>query len=75
VQEVVDMAKRVSGVDFRVERVGRRPGDPTAIWADSGKAERELGWKAQYDLETIVRTAWAWHSTLPNGIEEETSNA
>jgi UDP-glucose 4-epimerase len=72
VQEVVDMAKRVSGVDFKVERVGRRPGDPVAIWADSSKAERELGWKAQYDLETIVRTAWQWHSTHPDGFGPET---
>lgn len=69
VQEVVDMAKRVSGVDFNVERVGRRLGDPVAIWADSSKAERELGWKAQYDLETIVRTAWQWHSTHPDGFK------
>jgi len=65
VQEVIDTAKRVSGVDFRVERLARRPGDPTAIWADCSKAERELDWKAQYDLETIVRTAWTWHSSYP----------
>ena len=75
VQEVVDAARRISGVDFRVERLGRRPGDPTAIWADSSKAERELGWKAQYNLETIVRTAWMWHSTHPNGFAEETVQA
>lgn len=73
VQEVVDTAKRVSGVDFNVEYVGRRPGDPVAIWADSSKAERELNWKAQYGLETIVRTAWQWHSTHPNGFEKETA--
>jgi UDP-glucose 4-epimerase len=71
VQEVIDTARCVSGVDFPVERVGRRPGDPAAIWADSSKAERELDWKAQYDLETIVRTAWMWHSTHPNGFDEE----
>jgi UDP-glucose 4-epimerase len=63
VQEVITLTKRISGVDFPVERSPRRPGDPPAIWADSSKAERELGWKAQYDLETIVRTAWKWHST------------
>jgi UDP-glucose-4-epimerase GalE len=68
VQEVVDTARRVSNREFQVEYVDRRPGDPVAIWADTSKAERELGWKAQYDLETIVRTAWTWHSTHPNGI-------
>ncbi|HLI72109.1 MAG TPA: UDP-glucose 4-epimerase GalE [Ktedonobacteraceae bacterium] len=63
VQEVVTAAKRVSGVDFKVEYQPRRPGDPAAIWADCSKAERELGWKAQYGLDTILETAWRWHST------------
>lgn len=71
VQEVIDAARRVSGKDFRVDYVERRPGDPVAIWADTSKAERELGWKAQYDLETIVSTAWTWHSTHPNGFRKE----
>lgn len=72
VQEVVDMAKRISKVDFPVELHPRRPGDPAAIWADSTKAERELGWKAQYDLETIIQTAWKWHSTHYNDFDERT---
>lgn len=67
VQEVVMGVKRISGIDFPVEYVPRRAGDPSAIWADSRKVERELGWKAQYDLETILRTAWIWHSTHPEG--------
>lgn len=70
VQEVIDATRLVSGKDFRVEYVERRAGDPVALCADSSKAERELGWKAQYDLETIVRTAWVWHSTHPHGFKE-----
>lgn len=70
VQEVIDTIRRVSGRDFRVDVAPRRPGDPMAIWADTCKAEQELGWKARYDLETIVQTAWAWHSTHPDGVEE-----
>ena len=42
VKEVIDTAKRISGVDFKVELTARRPGDPVAIWADSSKAQREL---------------------------------
>lgn len=61
VKEVIDLAKRISGVDFKVVEGPRRPGDPVAIWADSSKAERELGWKAQYTLEDMVRTAYNWH--------------
>jgi len=71
VQEVIDAARRVSGRDFKVEYIARRPGDPVAIWADTSKAERELHWKAEYDLETIVRTAWTWHSTHPDGFGKE----
>jgi UDP-glucose 4-epimerase len=71
VKEVVDATKRISGVDFKVELSPRRPGDPVAIWADSSKAQRELNWKPQYNLEDIIRTAWVWHSTHPNGYTEE----
>lgn len=70
VQEVVTESKRISGVNFKVEYGARRPGDPAAVWADCSKAERELGWKAQYGLETILETAWRWHSTHPNGFQE-----
>ncbi len=68
VRQVIDTTKRISGNDFKVEEVGRRPGDPVAIWADSSKAERELNWKARYDLETIIKTAYEWHKAHPDGF-------
>jgi UDP-glucose 4-epimerase len=71
VKEVIDTAIRVSQRDIKVELVARRPGDPAAIWADASKAERELGWKARYDLETIIQTAWNWHSQHPHGFSQE----
>ncbi len=67
VRQVIDTTKRISGQDFAVEEIARRPGDPVAIWADSSKAERELNWKAQYDLETIIKTAYEWHRDHPAG--------
>jgi UDP-glucose 4-epimerase len=70
VQEVIDATKRISGRDFNVEPGPRRPGDPIAIYADRSKAERELGWKPRYDLETILQTAWKWHSAHPNGYQQ-----
>lgn len=70
VREVIDTTMRVSGRDFKVELVERRPGDPAAIWADASKAEQELGWKAQYGLESIISTAWKWHSERPNGFSQ-----
>lgn len=67
VKEVIDTAKRISGVDFKVVETDRRPGDPMAIWADSSKAERELGWKAQYNLEDMVSSAYNWHKSHLKG--------
>ncbi|MEI6043674.1 MAG: UDP-glucose 4-epimerase GalE [Chloroflexota bacterium] len=67
VKEVIDAAKSISGVDFKVIEVPRRPGDPAAIWADSSKAERELGWKAQYNLDDMVRSAYNWHKSHLQG--------
>lgn len=67
VKEVIETTKRISGTDFKVEEVARRPGDPVAIWADSSKAEQELMWKAKYDLDTIIKTAYEWHKNHPNG--------
>lgn len=68
VLEVVNGIKRVSGVDFEVKYEPRRLGDPTAVWADCSKVERELGWKAKYGLDTILETAWRWHSTHLDGV-------
>lgn len=60
-KEVLDMVKKVSGVDFKIEEVTRRPGDPDAIYADNTKAVKELNFNPKYsDLETIVKTAWAY---------------
>jgi UDP-glucose 4-epimerase len=61
-KEVIDMVKKISGVDFPVEVSDRRLGDPSEIFADNKKAKNELGFDPKYsDLETIVRTAWEWH--------------
>lgn len=61
--EVLDMIKKVSGMGVDIVNKPRRAGDPPAIFADNTKARNILGFNPQYsDLETIVRTAWKWHS-------------
>lgn len=62
VQEIINIAKRVTGVDFKVETVDRRPGDPDSLVADPLKANDILGWKAEYDIEKIITSAWKFHS-------------
>ena len=65
VREVVEMVKRVSGVDFKVEIAPRRPGDPAQIVAASDRARMTLGWTPQYDdLATIIAQALAWEQKL-----------
>jgi UDP-glucose 4-epimerase len=61
VKEVVETAKKVTGIDFPVEETGRREGDPAVLVADSSKIREKLGWNPKYDnLEFIIKTAWNW---------------
>ena len=70
-KEVLEMVKRVSGIDFEVKIGKKREGDPAKIFADSTKIKRELGWKPQYsDLKTIIETAWKWHKAHPKGYKD-----
>lgn len=64
-REVVDMVRRVTGRDFDVQRLARRPGDPGVAVADGTKARAVLGWEpTDSALETIVRDAWAGYQEL-----------
>jgi UDP-glucose 4-epimerase len=65
VREVVETAKKVTGIDFPVEDAPRRAGDPPALTADSTKLKNTTGWKpAHDDLQFIVKTAWEWERKL-----------
>jgi len=63
VREVIDVVKKLSGVDFPVTETGRRAGDPEALMADNTRIRETLGWQPDFDnLETIVGTALAWEA-------------
>jgi UDP-glucose 4-epimerase len=65
VLEVVEVVKRVSGVDFEVKLSPRRAGDPAAIVAKAGRIRAELGWIPRHDdLGEIVSQALAWERKL-----------
>ena len=67
VRDVIRSVERASGCSIEVIETPRRPGDPAAVWADAGKAERELGWAARLGLDEIIDSAVRWHRTHPNG--------
>ena len=59
VQEMVDVARRVTGEKIPAKTVARRPGDPARLVASAGLARKLLGWKAEYsDVETLIATSW-----------------
>lgn len=70
---VLDLVKafsKASGKEIPYKIVGRRAGDVAMCYADSSKAEKELGWKAKYELEEMCQDSWRWQSMNPNGYEE-----
>jgi UDP-glucose-4-epimerase GalE len=68
VREVIDTVERVTGHRVPWTLAPRRPGDAAVLYAAAGKAQAELGWTPRFpDLESMVRTAWAWHQRHPNG--------
>jgi len=65
VLEVIRKAEEVTGRKASIDNRPRRQGDVPVLLASKEKAERVLGWTLRLsDLETIIRTAWNWHSKL-----------
>src|SRR5262249_55821111 len=63
VHEVMQMVERVSGLPVTASFGPRRAGDAPALVADASKARELLQWTPRLSsLESIVRTAWQWHS-------------
>ena len=69
VLEVIQSFEKVSGKDVPYEIVDRRPGDIPTCYADPSKAEQELGWKAERDIDTMCEDGWRWQSNNPRGYE------
>ncbi|MCX5387342.1 UDP-glucose 4-epimerase GalE [Streptomyces sp. NBC_00083] len=69
VRELIDALDAVSGKETPTSVAPRRPGDPGLSWADPGLALSRFGWRAEHDLDHIVRTAWNWHTSVPASLE------
>jgi len=69
VREVIRAVEKVTGKKVPYTEAPRRAGDPPALYADSSKATQDLGWKIKFpEIESIVATAWKWHSSHPDGF-------
>ena len=49
----------------------RRPGDIAACYADASKAEKDLGWKAQYGIDEMCASSWNWQKNNPKGYSKD----
>lgn len=60
VLEAINAFEAVTGVKLNYRIGERRAGDVVAVYANKEKAARELGWQPAYDINDIMRSAWAW---------------
>lgn len=71
VKEVVEVARKVTNHPIPAKIAPRRAGDPAILIASSDKAISELNWKPKFNsLETIIETAWKWHSSHIDGYSK-----
>ncbi len=67
---VLDMVKafeKENGVPVPYSIKPRRAGDIATCYSNPAKAEKELGWKAQYGINEMVRDSWNWQRQNPDG--------
>ncbi len=64
VMEIIKAFEKVNKLKLNYKIVDRRPGDVTAVWADTGLAAKELGWQSKLTMEDALRDAWKWQQKL-----------
>lgn len=64
VLEVINAFERVNGVKLNYKIGPKRGGDVEQIYADTARVNKVLGWSADYDLDDMMKHAWAWQQTL-----------
>ncbi len=70
VLDVVKAFEKASGVNIKYEIVARRAGDIATCYSDPSKAYKELGWKAERDIEEMCEDSWRWQKQNPNGYPD-----
>lgn len=62
--EVVQGFEKATGVKLNWEYAPRREGDIEKVWGNVDKANKVLGWKAEANIEDVLRSAWKWQVKL-----------
>jgi len=71
VMEIIKESEAITGSTLAVEYEERRVGDPHILVADNTAIKAAVGWEPRYsDLESILSSAWHWHSSHPNGYSQ-----
>jgi UDP-glucose 4-epimerase len=66
VMEIIKTFEKVTGRKVNYELAPRREGDIEKVWADTDKANRELGWRADTSLGDTLLSAWNWEKKIRN---------
>ncbi len=69
VLDIVKAFEKVNNIKIPYVIKPRRAGDIAECYANAGKAERVLGWKAEKDLEEMCYDSWNWQSNNVNGYK------
>jgi UDP-glucose 4-epimerase len=64
VLEIIRTFEKATGVKVPYKIAPRRAGDIEKVWADTSYANKELGWKAETNLEDTLLSAWNWQKKL-----------
>ncbi len=70
VLDVIHAFEEANGLKINYVFKGRRAGDIPSCYADPAKAEKELGWKAQYGIREMCEDSWRWQKNNPEGYAE-----
>lgn len=70
VLDIVNQFEQVNNIKVNYQFAARRAGDLPAFFADASKAEKELGFTTQYNLDTMLIDAWRWQKNNPEGYSD-----
>lgn len=70
VLDIVNSFEKANNVKVPYVIKERRAGDIATCYSNADKAYKELGWKAEKNIEDMCRDSWRWQSNNPNGFED-----